>query len=593
MESGNGQGLSAGVQRQRISKVSVTLGLATCACCIALSNEDGDCARAASASELQISASFRPTLADPVVVAVKGREALAQPDEGSLHARVAGLHAMPGNSFASPRAQAVGATVLRGKLSTETFRPSDMRPAEPTFVIPDQVAKQEAFNAPVSKVIADGTGREQQSVRLVAPKPLIAVKKQGSDSELMAALRQLSQRNPEILASSAGFRAASEKIVQARAAAGPIITGSLGADAARGFDYSAGGATSAVGGQLSAGFTLDMVIFDGFRAQNRLQSATAGVESSRAATDVTKQEVQMRGIAAYADVLHTDRLVQVSSANLRFAQTQHRVAEAKQQLGDGTIGEVVRAGAEEENAAAGLERAMALQHVAAATYKQIFQREPAQLSPVSLVKACIPRSQTEAVASALSSTPRLAAVRAAAEKADFDLDVAKGAMFPTVKLSASLNRQFGYDSYALNGLPGVSTDRTDSLNSSIGVRLSIPLYDGGATSSAIREALEISSQRRLEIKVAWAEIEAATSSVWNQYIAARRNMSRFDAQFSLAAKHLDAVLEEFEINQKTLDDVFAAQMLLVSAAENKIGAERDAIVFGYDLALLTGCPVMR
>ena len=70
-------------------------------------------------------------------------------------------------------------------------------------------------------------------------------------------------------------------------------------------------------------------------------------------------------------------------------------------------------------------------------------------------------------------------------------------------------------------------------------------------------------------------------------------MSRFDAQFSLAAKHLDAVLEEFEINQKTLDDVFAAQMLLVSAAENKIGAERDAIVFGYDLALLTGCPVMR
>jgi outer membrane protein len=148
--------------------------------------------------------------------------------------------------------------------------------------------------------------------------------------------------------------------------------------------------------------------------------------------------------------------------------------------------------------------------------------------------------------------------------------------------------EFAEDRKSAPGLPGVDLERKDEFTASVGVKLTIPFYQGGRVSSQIREANEILAQRRIEADRTRSQVAAAVAGAWAKLAAARQNVKGFRSRVRAAQLALDGVIEEREVGQRTTLDVLNAQADVTASAIFQVQAERDLVVSGYKLLFEIG-----
>ena len=111
----------------------------------------------------------------------------------------------------------------------------------------------------------------------------------------------------------------------------------------------------------------------------------------------------------------------------------------------------------------------------------------------------------------------------------------------------------------------------------------MPLYEAGSVYSAVREAKQVESQRRIEIIGAARSVRESVVSSWNLLIAARETITSSKAQVSAAAIALDGVKQENLVGSRTTLDVLNAESALLDAQIILAQAERDQIVAAYQI----------
>ena len=152
---------------------------------------------------------------------------------------------------------------------------------------------------------------------------------------------------------------------------------------------------------------------------------------------------------------------------------------------------------------------------------------------------------------------------------------------PSVNLTASLNDTFALNTPVSAALPPVESPSREKVEANIGVKLTIPLYQGGGASSRVRQAREVAGQRRIEADGARLKVRAAVSTAWAQLQAARANVSVFQTRVTAAQLALDGVIEEQSVGQRTTLDVLNANDQLITSQILLLGAQRDLIVASY------------
>src|SRR5690606_24035010 len=120
-----------------------------------------------------------------------------------------------------------------------------------------------------------------------------------------------------------------------------------------------------------------------------------------------------------------------------------------------------------------------------------------------------------------------------------------------------------------------------STSGSIGLNLSIPLYQGGRTSAVVRQSKESLGQARIEVDVMRDRVRQAVTSAWVQYVAAQQMVSAGRELVSAAQLALSGVVEERNVGQRTTLDVLNAQADVISAQITLAGAERDVVAASY------------
>jgi outer membrane protein len=110
---------------------------------------------------------------------------------------------------------------------------------------------------------------------------------------------------------------------------------------------------------------------------------------------------------------------------------------------------------------------------------------------------------------------------------------------------------------------------------------SVPIYQGGAEYSLIRQSKETLAQQRLALEQVRDQTRSDTVSAWGQLQSSKAQVASAQAQVTASEIALNGVREEAKAGQRTTLDVLNAQQALVNARINLVNAQHDRVVNSY------------
>jgi outer membrane protein len=279
------------------------------------------------------------------------------------------------------------------------------------------------------------------------------------------------------------------------------------------------------------------------------------------------------------NVLLNGAILDLQRRNVEVLQEQLRQTRDRFNVGEVTRTDVAQA---ESSLAAGRSQVLSAEATytaSVATYRQVIGSNPTNLSPGSPVDRLSPPNQNEAVAVAIATHPSVAAAQFNVDVAQQQVKVAESALYPNVTLQGSF----------VKGLEAVgSLNTTESYAASVLGTLTIPIYQGGAEYSAIRQAKELLGQTRLNLDVTRDQARQTVVQSWGLLDAAKANIEATTAQVQAAEIALNGIREEARVGQRTTFDVLTAQQTLVNARVSLVTAQHDRVVASYTLLAAVG-----
>jgi outer membrane protein len=412
----------------------------------------------------------------------------------------------------------------------------------------------------------------------------------GGHAETMeSALAKAYQNNPQLNAQRAVVRQTDEGVAQAMSGYRPQIN----ANASIGRQYTdmleefpaippilAQGASVEVKGlstPRSAGVTGTQTVFNGFQTGNKTRAAESQVSAARETLRMMEESVLLAAATIYMDVARDTANLDVQQNNVRVLEKTLTDTRNRFTFGEVTNTDVAQAEAQLAAGQATLHAAEATLMSTRANYRRIIGVEPSNLAPGAPVDHLSPPALNAAVAAGITENPSVTAAQFGVDVATLQVKIAEGALYPTVALQANMQQQ--YDANILT--PKLLTE-TASVN------LSVPIYQGGAEYSAIRQNKENLGQQRLNVDQVRDQIRANVVQAWGQLDAAKAQVEAAQRQGKASEVALNGVRNEASVGQRTTLDVLNAQQALVNARVSLIVAQHDRVVASYALLSAVG-----
>ncbi len=352
-----------------------------------------------------------------------------------------------------------------------------------------------------------------------------------------AALVRAYQNNPQLNAQRAQVRSTDENVPQALSGYRPKVA----LTASAGYQYTdvnstqGGSPTAIVRTEIhganpprSAGLSVTQTLYNGQQTANRTRAAESQVSGAREALRFNVGEVTRTDVAQ-------------SEAQLAAGQTQLLTAEANLTT-------------------------------TRANFRRIIGNDPQNLAPGSPVDRYLPPALPAAVDLSLIENPNVTAAMYGIDVNFLQVKIAEGALLPTVSLQASVQQSYEQT---------MTTYR--SFGASAIAQLSVPVYQGGAEYSLIRQSKETLAQQRLNLETTRDQARANTVTAWGQLVAGKAQVASAQAQVTASEIALNGVREEAKAGQRTTLDVLNAQQTLVNARVALVTAQHDRVVASYSV----------
>lgn len=393
---------------------------------------------------------------------------------------------------------------------------------------------------------------------------------QVSAETLQGALAKAYQNNSTMNYNRAGVRAIDETVPLAKSGLRPSLRATIDTSWKR--DGS---------GELRAGafgIELQQPIFDGFQTQNRVRSAEANVRASQMSLRNTEMDILFDAAAAYMDVIRARQIAVLRAQNIEFLQEQLRSSRSRFEVGEGTRTDVAQAEAALQVALAQRATAEAQARSAEAVYRQVIGEDPGSLQMPEPLKSLIPANLNAAYSVAFAEHPGIIARQHEVDAAGYSVKVDEGSLLPGVSATA------GVSTSASDGPTGYS----DGESVSVGLRITVPIYQGGQVAATVRQSKERLGQARINVDVTRDQVRAAVASAWANYFAAIETVRANREALSAARLALSGVIEERDVGQRTTLDVLQGQADVINAQINLLNAQREVVVASYAIASATG-----
>ncbi len=404
---------------------------------------------------------------------------------------------------------------------------------------------------------------------------------------LESALAQAYQNNPSLNSQRAATRAVDEGVPQALSGYRPKITATaIGGEQTSSTTtktVTAGVGTyntlSGYNSPVAVGGTITQTLFNGFQTASKTRQAESAVLAQRETLRVTEQSVLLSAATAYMNLLRDNAILDLQRRNVEVLQEQLRQTRDRFNVGEVTRTDVAQA---ESSLAAGRSQVLTAEANAtssAATYRQVIGVSPGKLSAAAPVDRFSPHGVQQAVGVGIANNPAVTTAQYSVDVAEQAVKVAESALYPTLSVQGG---------YTKNWLSTSSLSTMDAYTASILGTLSVPIYQGGAEYSLIRQAKETLGQKRIDLDTARDTVRQNVVQAWGLLEAAKANIDATQAQVQASEIALNGVREEARVGQRTTLDVLNAQQTLVNARVALVTAQHDRVVASYTLLSAVG-----
>jgi outer membrane protein len=389
-----------------------------------------------------------------------------------------------------------------------------------------------------------------------------------------AALLRAYQNNPQLNAQRASVRAVDENVPQALSGYRPRVamTASGGGQFVNQLNQSSTGKKIEEGlqGPHAAGVTVAQTLFNGNQTANKTRAAESQVLGAREGLRFIEQSVLLAAATVYMDYLRDAALLEVQRSNVHVLEQTLKQTRDRYAAGLVTPTDVAQS---EAQLAAGRTQELAAEAsltTTRANFRRIIGNEPEQLAPASPVDRYLPETLQGAIALSLAENPNVTAAMFGIDVNFLNVKVNEGALFPTVTLSASVQKTWQQ-----------TITQIRQFNASAVAQVSVPIYQGGAEYALIRQSKETLAQQRLNLEQVRDQARADLITAWGQLLAGKAQVSSSLAQVTASEIALIGVRKEASVGQRTTLDVLNQQQALVNARVALVTAQHDRVVASY------------
>jgi len=378
-------------------------------------------------------------------------------------------------------------------------------------------------------------------------------------------------------ASQAAYRAAQEKAPQARA--GLLPNASLNANA-RYNDVETSLASSdfnSYGWSVSAAQPI-------YRGQNLVayDQAKVSVQLAENQFKAAGQDLLLRTARAYFDVLLARDSLEFIRAQKAAITEQLASAKRNFEVGTATITDTHEAQARFDLATA--------QEIAALNELEIKRHALhtltgktvntlATLTPKPVLTTPTPNNMDTWVNRSQNENLQVRINQQAKLIADQEIERNRAGHHPTLDLTAS---------YSDNRNQNISGGLIDSKAAVIGLEFALPLYQGGLTSSRVREAVANQEKSRQELEDALRTAALQTRQAYLNVTSTEAQVKALEAALASSQKSLESTQLGLEVGVRTNVDVLNAQQQLTSAKKDLAAARYNFLVSVLNLKAAAG-----
>ncbi|KKB09437.1 TolC family outer membrane protein [Devosia chinhatensis] len=393
-----------------------------------------------------------------------------------------------------------------------------------------------------------------------------------SISEALAAAYD---HSPDLQAAVLDAKVSAERIVQAKSGMLPNISASV----------SGGYGSSLIGGSWTPGASslstsLDYAqnIFDSGATAAQIEAARAGAEVAELQIRTAEQSVLYQVVQAYMNVLTGRQLLALRQENINFFRAQLQSAQDRLDVGEGTRIDVAQAQARLAQVQAAFQASSGSVQSAEATFERLVGRRPQALSTSHNYGRLIPGNLDVAISEAEVDHPGILLAKAAIRAAQAGVDQASAGFGPTAGISGSLGTSW----------TGPAGGARDGITAQVGFRISVPIYSGGRTGSAVRQANLGQIRSEVDALSAYDQIREAVIAAWTGIQSADAQINAAQAGVSSSNTVLEGVIQERDLGTRTTLDVLNAQADLTTARESLINASSNKVLATFALLSATG-----
>ena len=332
---------------------------------------------------------------------------------------------------------------------------------------------------------------------------------------------------------------------------------------------------------LSYGVNLTQPLF---HLPNWVIYTEAGLQVAQADAQLmaAEQDLVVRVAQAYFNVLIAQNSVQLAEAQKIAITEQLEQAKRNFEVGTATITDTLEAQASYDLVSSQKIAAQSDMEIKKRTLQQLTNAMPDNLRQLGQQFKLeeLPTGVEKWVDEAQLHNPQLAVAQISAELAEKEVVRNRGGHYPTLDLIASYS-----ENYASGGLTGVSSG---GRNTSVGVQLNMPLYQGGATQSKVREAEANRDRAKDDLENTRRTI---TLQVHQAYLGVVNGIAQVKA-LQQALKSSESLLDASKLGQevgvRTNLDVLNAQKQLFSTRRDLYQAEYSYLTSQLQLKAAVG-----
>lgn len=356
--------------------------------------------------------------------------------------------------------------------------------------------------------------------------------------------------------------------------------------------------SQSISGRVSASIT----VFDGFNNINSLRASEQSKLSSEESLQRAKEQVIFNTASRYLQVLLDGQLLEIAEENLENSQQQLEQVRAQVEVGSRPSVDLYN----QEAQVAADELSVTQQENSLKFSKLVLVRQ-LQIDPLGEYEFVVPDAEVEAnqtgsmnyslselIDQAILNRSDLKSEIADIRVLEYQLDIAKGSLYPSVSANASISSRYS-DQYSLPGEGSVSFNDQffdQQVNRSLGLSIDIPIFQNWNRMYNIQSSKIQLKNAELSFDNSKLQVIQEVTQAYNDYTSYMKQLEASEKSRRASERAFETQQERYNVGSSTLIELSQAQASYVEAQSNYTQAMYNLIfqekLLDYYLGKLSG-----